>query len=67
MRLWGCGQVAAGVCSERNGVKPTSDWVGANAIICVPGANVRTATGFLAEKVNAKKEAIACKNGWADE
>ena len=48
-------------------VKPASDWVGANAIICVPGANVRTAAGFLAEKVNAKKEAIACTNEWADE
>ena len=52
-----------GACSERNGVEPASDWVGANAIICVSGTNVRTAAGFLAEKVDAEKEAIACTNG----
>ena len=50
-----------GVCgwSERNGMKPAGDGVGANAIVCVPGANVRATSGFLAEKVDTKKETIA--------
>ena len=56
-----------GACSERNGVEPASDWVSANAIICVSGTNVWTAAGFLAEEMNAKKEAIACTNEWTDE
>ena len=52
-----------GMCFERNGVKPASDWVGANAIKSVSGANVGTAAWFLAEKVNAEKKTIACTNG----
>ena len=54
-------------CSERNGIKPAGDWVGANAIVCVPGANVRATAGFLAEKVDTKKEAIAGYDRWAEQ
>ena len=58
-----------GVCgwSERNGMKPAGDGVGANAIVCVPGTNVRATAGFPAEKVDAKKKAIASYDRWAEQ
>ena len=67
MGLWNHGEVVVSVSSERNSAEPTRDWVVTTAGGCVPGANVRTATGFLGEKVNTEKDAVACKNGWSDE
>ena len=55
------------VSSERNSAEPAGDWVVTNAVVCVPGANVRAATGFFAKKVDAKKEAIASNDGWAEQ
>ena len=56
-----------GVSPERTGAEPAGDWVVANAVVCVPGTNVRAAPGFLAKKVDAEKEAIASKDGWAEQ
>ena len=55
------------VSSERNSAEPAGDWVVANAVVCVPGTNVRAAPGFLAKKVDAEKEAIASNDGWAEQ
>ena len=48
-------------------MKSACDGVGANAIVCVPGANVRATARFPAEKVDAKKKAIASYDRWAEQ
>ena len=55
------------VSSERNSAEPAGDWVVTNAVVCVPGTNVRAAPGFLATKVDAEKEAVASNDGWAEQ
>ena len=58
-----------GVCGwfERNGMKSACGGVDANSIVCVPGANVRATARFPAEKVDAKKKAIASYDKWAEQ
>ena len=48
-------------------MKSACDGVGADAIVCVPGANVRATARFPAEKVDAKKKAIASYDRWAEQ
>ncbi len=55
------------VRSERNSAEPAGDWVVTDAVVCVPGTNVGAAPGFSAKKVDAKEEAIASNDGWAEQ
>ena len=53
--------------SEGNSAESSGDWITADAVECVHQTNVRAAAGFLAKKVDAKKQAIASYDGWAEQ
>ena len=57
-----CGEAAVGLCVGRDGRESVSDWVGADVVHNISGANVGAATQLFVKNVYVEEVLVTCSN-----